>query len=203
MYNSSIQLSQFRPKQARSKARREALLKYGAELFETFELDEFSIAELTESLGFSTGSFYSYFRDKTTYFIELQEWVQKNLDVDFENTFKHQSFAKKSVIDRCRVCIEFALLYLRKHTGLVRSALRYERRIPAAWAPSRARTVEIISIATLGLSNEDKRRLEISLQMGFGLLVNSILHNPGPLRLEDPKLENEILAVLLPYLKGN
>ena len=67
-----------KPKQARSRARRAALIECGVEFLNERELDEFSVAEVTHRLGYSTGSFYSYFPDKTAFFIAVQEWVNED-----------------------------------------------------------------------------------------------------------------------------
>lgn len=188
------------PKQARSRARRDALVELGARALEHQELDELSVAELTAQLGFSTGSFYSYFRDKEDFFIAVQEWVNAEFGPAFEAAIGQGRLAGLPPDARLRACLGVAIAYFRAWTGAVRSALRYERRIPAAWAPNRARTRQIVAAATEGLDAPDRERLETALQLGFGLLVNAILHDPGPLRLSDAGLEDRLVAALAPYL---
>jgi AcrR family transcriptional regulator len=197
---SVVSLPSVAPKQARSREKRAALIKYGVGLLERCEPDEFSIAEITGELGYSTGSFYSYFRDKTAYFIAIQEWVNSELDDRFQAVFHTPDFINKTVPERLETCVEFVLDYFRRRTGAIRSALRYERRIPEGWAPNRARTREIVDAATVGLKRKDRERLETALQMAFGLMVNTVLHDPGPLRLNDIELGPKVVEALTPYL---
>ncbi len=189
------------PKQARSKARRQALLEYGAELLNRRDLDEISIAEITAALGFATGSFYSYFRDKEDFFVAVQHWVNDDLNGAFQNAFSNSHIAMKPLPHRLQICLDFTIEYFRKRTGVIRSALRYERRIPGGWAPNRTRTRQIIDAAAQGLGAKEREKLETVLQLAFGLLVNALLHDPGPLKLSDENLKMRILAALTPYLE--
>ena len=189
------------PKQARSRARRAALIEHGVGLLERCEPDEFSIAEITEALGYSTGSFYSYFADKEAYFIAIQEWVNAELEDDFNRTFASERLANADPVARLAACVNFAIAYFRRRTGVIRSALRYERRIPQGWAPNRDRTRRIVEAATNGLPDNDKERLEFALQLAFGLLVNALLHDPGPLRLNDKDLGLRIVGALGQFLE--
>lgn len=190
------------PKQARSRARRDALIEYGIGLLEDRELDEFSIAEITGDLGFSTGSFYSYFKDKEAFFVAIQEWVNDELEETFVEVFNVARLSRQTLAGRLETTVDFALRYFRRRTGVIRSALRYERRIPEGWAPNRLRTRRLVEVATHGLPKAKQERLEIALQLAFGLMVNALLHDPGPLRLGDPSLSRKIRAALDPYLAG-
>ena len=188
------------PQQKRSRARRAALVEHGVVLLNARDLDDLSISEITDGLGYSTGSFYSYFEDKTAFFVAVQEWVNEAQDADIEAIFETDAVLDKALADRLTDCVTFATRYFRTHTGIVRSALRYERRVPAAWAPNRATTKRIIAGASRGLSDSDRERLEIAVQLAFGMLVNALLHDPGPLHLDDPDLEPKITGALAPYL---
>lgn len=189
------------PKQARSRARRQALIEHGATLLEAADLDELSVAEITGALGYSTGSFYSYFADKEAFFVAVQTWVNEDLEDEFVRVFGGDRLNRAPLEARLRAALDFTIAYFRARTGVIRSALRYERRIPAGWAPNRARTRQIIAAVTAGLEAPDKARLETALQLAFGMLVNALLHDPGPLRLADDDLALRISHVLGPYLR--
>lgn len=188
------------PKQERSRARRQALIEYGAELLNRRDLDEVSIAEITGALGYSTGSFYSYFADKEAFFVAVQKWVNDDLNKAFKAAFANGRLADAPLPARLEACLTFTLAYFRRRTGVIRAALRYERRIPAGWAPNRARTRQIVQAATEGLSPPERERLETAIQLAFGLMVNALLHDPGPLRLADETLGPRVMAALGPYL---
>ncbi len=187
------------PKQARSKARRQALLEHGVTLFNERGLDDVSIQEITQAVGFSTGSFYSYFTDKTDYFIAVLRSVAAELSVRAERVFATDRIEGLELGERLGLCINFAISYFRAHTGLVHAALSYERRVPAGWQPNRATTAMLIDKACAGLAPEDEHKLQIAIQLAYGLLVNAVLHDPGPLRLHDPDLEDRVLEALTPY----
>ena len=189
------------PKQARSRARRQALIEHGATLLETADLDELSVAEITGALGYSTGSFYSYFDDKEAFFVAVQHWVNEDLERDFARIFGGRRLTDASLEDRLTAALDFTLGYFRRRTGVIRSALRYERRIPAGWAPNRARTMAVIEAASENLDAARRERLETALQLAFGMLVNALLHDPGPLRLADDQLAPRIREALGPYLR--
>lgn len=190
------------PKQARSRARRAALIEFGVQILGGKELDELSIAEITGGLGYSTGSFYSYFKDKTAFFIAVQNWVSAQQANVVRERIQTPDMMQKSLAERLMLCVDVTLAYFRRHTGVIRSALRYERRIPQGWAPNREMTKEIVSAATVGLGQDQKGRLEIALQLAFGMLVNALLHDPGPLKLDDADLGEKISAALSPYLNA-
>ncbi len=188
------------PKQARSRARKAALIEQGITALATHELDEISIIDLTHSLGYSTGSFYSYFQNKTEFFINIQEWVAAEQFEIISKNLCPENVTTASLSTRLTMAIDTALAYFRRHTGVIRSALRYERRIPQAWAPNRATTRLIIASVTAGLTEDQKKDLEKAIQLAYGLMVNALLHNPGPLALDDDNLGTELLDVLSPFL---
>lgn len=188
------------PKQARSRAKRTALIAKGVDLLEARDFDEFSVAEITQALGFSTGSFYSYFADKTAFFVEIQKSVGEAQDAILTRDFDPARITPLPLTERLDACTDFTIRYFRKHTGVVRAALRYERRIPEGWAPNRATTSKLIRAASVNLSPRDSQHLEMSIQLAFGLLVNALLHDPGPLRLNDKDLKVNIRTALEPFL---
>ena len=188
------------PKQARSKARRLMLLEHGVTLFNTRDLDDVSIQEITGGVGFSTGSFYSYFTDKTEYFVAVQASVASEQNRRAEEVFAIDVLAGLTLAQRLGLCVDFAITYFRTHTGLVRSALSYERRIPEGWQPNRNTTATIIDRATAGLPTGQAEKLQVAIQLAFGLLVNALLHDPGPLRLQDKDLSARLVTSLTPYL---
>ena len=188
-----------RPKQARSIARRLSLVEYGAELFNRRDLDELSIAEITSDVGFSTGSFYSYFTDKAELFVAVQQLVAERQNAKIADHFANAQDLDLSA--RLQLAVDFSITYFRAETGLIRSALRYERRIPEGWAPNRNTTAQVVQTTVASLDSADTERLEIAIQLSFGLLVNALLHDPGPLHLDDPELAAKIVIAMKPYLQ--
>lgn len=200
LLNEAPTIGETQPKQARSIARRQVLLDYGVGLFNERGLDEISIQDITREVGFSTGSFYSYFADKKEYFVAVQTAVAAQQDARAAEVFAEDKIANLPLADRLQLCVDFAIRYFRTHTGLVHSALSYERRIPEGWQPNRRTTASIITRATAHLPPDQSQKLKIAIQLAFGLLVNALLHDPGPLRLGDEDLAQQIMQAMMPYL---
>ena len=58
----------------------------------------------------------------------------------------------------------------------------------------------IVDAVTRDLPAGDAERLQVALQLAFGLLVNAVLHDPGPLGLKDDHLAATITGALTPFL---
>jgi len=176
------------------------MIVLGIELLNRHDLGEISVADLTQKLGVSTGSFYTYFDDKEAFFVSVQRAVARQLDAQIASEFETEAFATLSPAVRLERCVKFILGYFRAQTGVLRCALRYEHRIPEAWAPNRVSAQRTADAMVVGLSDSDAKRLRVATQMAFGAMVNALLHDPGPLHLNDPEFGAEIVAALTPYL---
>ena len=194
-------LDQIRPKQSRSRARRAALIELGIEMLNASDLEEISVADMTKRLNISTGSFYTYFDDKSAFFVSVQRAVAQALDAQIATEFETCAFKQLAPPEKLRRCVSSILAYFRKHTGVLRCALRYEHRIPEAWAPNRVSAQRTVEAMVAGMPEDVARRMRVATQMAFGAMVNALLHDPGPLRLNDPAFGAEILAALTPYLE--
>ena len=194
-------LDRTRPKQSRSRARREAMIALGQDLLNARDLDDISVVDLTQTLGVSTGSFYTYFEDKTSFFVAVQRAVAQDLDAKIASAFETPEFRKMSPDQRLDRCVTFILTYFRAHTGVLRGALRHEHRIPEAWEPHRMSAQRTVDAMVNDLAPEPAKRLRVATQMAFGAMVNAVLHDPGPLHLHDPEFGPDIIAALQPYLR--
>lgn len=188
------------PKQKRSRARRAAMIAYGVELLKDRDVDDVAIAEITGALGYSTGSFYSAFTDKSAFFIAVQREVNDTIGHWIEREVEAQDLSGVTLADRLAICVDLTLRYFREYRGVLRSALRYEQNTPDAWAPNRTSAQRMTDGLIAGLEGHEKHRMSIAIQMAFGTIVNAMLHDPGPLRLHDKAFSEEVVAALKPYL---
>lgn len=194
------QTAEVLPKQKRSRARRAEMIEVGRRLLMDRDFEEISVAEITGALGYSTGSFYSAFADKAAFFVAIQRSVSEASSASFAKAIAPAALAGKAPADRLALCVDLTLDYFRQRRGVIGSALRHESRLPEAWAPHRASARRVAAALTDGLSPADAKRLRVAIQMVFGTLVNALLHDPGPLRLEDGSIGEELKAALRPYL---
>ncbi len=189
------------PKQKRSRARRAAMIAYGVELLKDRDVDDVAVAEVTGALGYSTGSFYSAFTDKSAFFIAVQQEVNHTISRWIEREVEARDLSGVTLADRLAICVDLTLRYFREYRGVLRSALRYEQNRPDAWAPNRISAQRMTDSLIAGLDDDDRHRMNVAIQMAFGTIVNAMLHDPGPLRLHDEAFSKEVVAALRPFLE--
>ena len=188
------------PKQKRSRARRAAMIAYGVELLKDRDVEDVAIAEITGALGYSTGSFYSAFTDKSAFFIAVQREVNDVVCSWIEDEIETRDLDDVSLAHRLAICVDQTLRYFRDYRGVMRSALRYEQKTPDAWASNRTSAQRMTDGLVAGLYGDQKHRMNVAIQMAFGTMVNSMLHDPGPLRLHDEAFGREVIGALTPFL---
>lgn len=189
------------PKQKRSRARRAAMIAYGVELLKDRDIEDVAVAEITGALGYSTGSFYSAFTDKSAFFVAVQREVYDMVCRWIEDEIETRDLSDTSLADRLAICVDLTLRYFREYRGVIRSALRYEQKTPDAWTPNRTSAQRMTDALTAGLEGQRKHRMNVAIQMAFGTMVNAMLHDPGPLRLRDEAFRGEVVGALSPFLK--
>ncbi len=189
------------PKQKRSRARRGAMIAYGVELLKDRDVEDVAVAEITGALGYSTGSFYSAFTDKSAFFIAVQREVNDTISRWIEDDIEARDLSHVSLADRLAILVDLTLRYFREYRGVMRSALRYEQKTPDAWAPNRTSAQRMTDGVTADLEGQDKHRMNVAIQMAFGTMVNAMLHDPGPLRLRDEAFGREVVGTLRPFLE--
>lgn len=188
------------PKQRRSRARRIAMIERGISLLNSRDLDDLPVADITGALGYSTGSFYSYFPDKPAFFVAVQRSVNDALDQRIAAELETGQTRQLGLSDRLVLCVDFTLDYFRTYRGVIRCALRYEHRIPDAWAPNRASAQRISDALTADLEGPRRAAMLTAIQLAFGTMVNALLHDPGPLHLDEEAFGQNIVEALKPYL---
>lgn len=188
------------PKQKRSRARREAMIARGLELLKDRDLEAVSVVEITASLGYSTGSFYSAFADKEAFFVAVQHVANERMIAWIEAEVETATMRQAALPNRLVVCVNGVLRYFRDFRGVIRSALRYEQKMPDAWAPNRDSAQRIADAMIADLDAGDAEKMRVAIQMAFGTMVNALLHDPGPLRLDDDAFGPSVIAALTPFL---
>lgn len=171
-------------------------------MLEQREFEEISIAEITASLGYSTGSFYSAFADKNAFFVALQTKAGNELRQRATAHFHRDKIAPLITTARLERMIDFVVDFFRHHRGHVKSALRLEPSLPAAWVPHKANGRFLTEALVVDLTTMQADRLRFAVQMVFATLVNAVLHDPGPLRLDDDAIADELKKAMFPYLNA-
>jgi len=201
--------------QPRALATQNALLAAGRRLLQDRTLAETSIADIAAESGMSVGSFYGRFRDKTSYFAVLQErtneeWLAEGRAalVRARDIAATSSAADLAGCMLREVCSTYVAIF-RRERGFIRAALKHASAHPDSWTPfkstGRAFTDDVVEALEPLLAqlppSQRAPRIRFAMQSMFAAGVNSVLNDPGPIRLDDPRLEAELGNMLCAYLE--
>lgn len=194
--------------QARSQATRDALLAAGRALLNDRDFDALSVADLAAATGLSVGSFYGRFHDKDAYFNALQERITGEWLGAVAAMMQEAAVRLPDTTALVRqICTEVQRLLL-LDAGFMRSCLKRTSREPAHWEPIRRAGVAVVEQVVAALvprlphlpAAQRAARVRVAMQVVYGTINNAIIHDPGPLRAQDPRLGRELARVMCLYL---
>lgn len=196
-------------KQQRSQRKHDALLRAGRRLLDAQDLAALSVAQLTRDAGMSVGSFYSRFDDKNAWFGELLRVTGEAVLADTRALLESARWQRAAESQKATLIVRHIVGIHREHRGIFRSALSDATRSARFWAPMHGYGVRIAEAVYQGLRGQmqqvprSARRLRVGfgLQAVYGTLVNAVLHDPGPVALDDPRMERELTRVFLAALR--
>ncbi len=192
-------------KQARSLRKHHALLQAGRLLLDTQDLASLSVAQLTRSAGMAVGSFYSRFADKDAWFAELLRSSGDAVLAETQALLRSARWQRSSDARKVAAIVRHIVRIHRQHRGLIRAALSdgaptSRHALPVhVYGRQLADTVHQALASRLRQVPSAQRRLRvgIALQIVYGTLVNAVLRDPGPIGLDDPRMESELTRVFL------
>jgi AcrR family transcriptional regulator len=195
-------------RQHRSQARQAAMISTGLQILEKRGFDALSIAELTAANGFSVGSFYARFEDKDAFFRAIQTTALEQLVLRAEEILAPERWTRASADEILVAFVEFFVGNVRRHRGFLRAVLQHESTQPGVWTPMRESGAAIVTLLRpilgpkLARLPKDQRdtRVGFAIQVLYGTLINAVLHDPGPLALEDKALIRELVRMMACYL---
>lgn len=190
--------------QSRSKATFDALISAGLEIIEEKDFGSTTVGDVAAMAGASVGAFYERFESKEVFFSALQEIVATEIEVAVRRCVAHPSFAGFDATTAIFSIVAVWLAGIRKHRGLMRASLRHFPERAEAWFPLARlgkNMTEIYADVLLTRSKRTQRavlieNVSIAVQFVHGLIVNMILNDPGPLKLDDGKLETSICRAI-------
>lgn len=192
-------------KQSRSQLKHLALLEAGRRLLDTQDLGTLSVAQLTRDAGMAVGSFYSRFEDKEAWFAELLRVTGDAALADTQRLLGSPRWARAAEARKVALIVRHIVDIHRTHRGIFRAAHFDSARSTLYWPQLHAYGQRIADEIHLALAahmprvapSKRRERVSIALQLVFGMLVNAVLHNPGPIGLKDPRMEKELTRVFL------
>lgn len=184
------------------------MLQAGRELLEASgNLDDLSINEIVERAGTSIGAFYRRFDNKDSFFEVVQGAVmQEGLEHVRQTVERDPAWRSNDAGTLTDAVISFYVMTFRRNRGLYHASLLRASQRKASWDAVKSTNHEVLAIIVPRLvsalaqwrgirANDDAtQQLEFevraTLQMILGMLVNSVLNDPGPLSLSSRQLRS-------------
>ena len=204
-HSASIPAGVHSAKQARSQRKHDALLQAGRRLLDTHDLASLSVAQLTRDAGMAVGSFYSRFADKDAWFAELLRCTGDAVLLDSQALLRSVRWKRARDARKVALIVQHIVDIHRQHRGIFRAALSDATLAARHGAPLHAYGRQLALAVHQALAErlqkvppaQRRLRVGIALQIVYGVLVNAVLHDPGPVALDDQRMERELTRVFL------
>jgi AcrR family transcriptional regulator len=175
-------------KQSRSKKTYDALIKTAFQLLKKRDFDSITVAELSQSAGYSVGAFYARFRSKDEFFDAMVAHHLESRVAASEHLFS--TVHNDDLIDEL---IEDIVHYFWINRKFWRAALVRSIRDPEFWAPIRqsghdlaSRVIGILSEqANRPLTDLEETNIRFAFQITLGTINNTIINRPGPIFMNE------------------
>lgn len=200
MVRTSERVRRPEPRQARSRATQERLLDVGEELFAARGFDGASIMELARAAGCATGVFYQRFADKGDLFAAVQDRFVERATVELATlaaAFDGRSADFEGLLSDAS---ERLVAWFRGNQAILRCFLHYGITHPEAAGRLNAINQQFNRAACDLVAGfdpaTDTDQFGFALQAAVATLVHALLHDPGPVALDDPHLADHIHHLL-------
>lgn len=196
--------------QERSLQRRNELFKAGMELLCEKGIDDVSVVDIAAKCGYSVGTFYSRFDDKESFFHALQIYTVNKALSQVIAEFSRDKWKTEEPEVIFRKAVEYLISIFRGETkGVIKESIVRSRDREEAWVPIRDSGRQVADVIVdllkdkLYKNNIEASELSIrfGLQMVYGTLIQSLLNDPGPVLLDDPRLEDYLTRMLCGYVQ--
>lgn len=196
-------------KQERSRRLALSLIETALTMLHDCDFDGLSLVDLCARTGVTVGAFYSRFESKDAFLHAVQQAVVEDSRRGIEASLTLARRGGDDLPGFLDWLVHGAVVWARRHEGLVRASLRHAQTEPGSWSPMRelgalrvARTVPIIRHildreGRGGDARETEDAIRFAFQMLYGTLNNMILVNPGPFGLHDPQTPRLLSRALL------
>ena len=200
-------------KQQRSLQTQQALLTAGRELLKTHDLPALTVAQVAAAAGVAVGSFYSRFDDKNAWFAELARQAALAAVADLQHLLASTAMRRAAPARKVALLMQWLVQVHRDHQGIFRASVSDPARTQLYWVPLSRLCAQVDDLVYALLAPDlqaadlqstsgstappgprkpqpkaDRKHMAFALQMVFGTLVHAVLHDGGPVRLQDPTL---------------
>lgn len=195
------------PRQRRAKETEQALLTAGRELLAQRDFAAVSVAQIAAACQVSVGAFYGRFRDKMAFFDALRTLVMEETDASVARYLDEGRWGETPPRQIVEKTMRFLLTGCHNNRGVIRASLKHATTRPEEWLPHQKNGQEIVDRLVALLvprlpvpAEEAEQRVRFAMQVVFGMIVNAVLNDPGPLTLADERLPVELTRMVASYL---
>lgn len=192
-------------RQARSEATFKALIAAGRKALEDKAFDQMTVGDIARAGGVSVGAFYGRFENKEAFFLAIQDITVSEIEEDLRRCLS--ALREASDVEFLAALARFSIGVFRKHRGFYFASSKHSSMPPDLWSPIRRLGFNVSGcvagelmarLARLG-KPATEREIRIGMQFMNGILVNAVLNDPGPLRLDDGDLEKYLVRHLCSF----
>jgi AcrR family transcriptional regulator len=184
-------------KQDRSRAKHDALLVAGLRLLQTESYRAVTVGRIAAEAGCSVGTFYARFADKDAFLIAVQEYLYWRQLESARQQFSLLSRKDQPTDALVQDVILFIIsTFSDEAEGVLRAALVESADKPLIWEPARRTGRELVEIIAAVLQPRVITSVPAAIQMLYGTLINMILHDPGPLVMNDPQSRGTLVRIM-------
>lgn len=196
------------PRQARSRAKLERLLAAGELLAARQGFERLRLADVARAAGCSVGVLYQRFPDKDAFVVALRDRFCAAMAERIARDRDSAALAALAPDALVRRVVANMVAVYRAREGFLRAMSQRAADDPAFWRPVREVARGVGLALGQGLAGcIDRRRhpdpvraVRVALQAVNGTLMNEIVNRPGPLKLRDKALVDELARMAAAYL---
>lgn len=193
--------------QQRSRAQRDRLLKAGERVFAESGFWQAHVADIASRAGCSVGSFYRRFQDKEMFFFALQEDMAGRAEANIHKFFDDPSLAAEAPEEMLTRLARNTARTMKGIEGYYRALFELSLRGHDVW-PSMRRLeqveaeclVRLLRAQGLPAAAHKLEAATLAVRMMHGQIISTLLHGPGPYKVDDPRLHRELGRMLFRYL---
>ena len=182
-------------KQSRSKKTYDALIKTGFQLLKKHDFSSITVAQLSQSAGYSVGAFYTRFRSKDEF---LDALVAHHLETRIKSS--EHMLSTVHIDNLFDELVKDIVQYFWVNRNFWRAALIRSMRDSEFWAPIRqsghdlaSRVIEILSEeANRPLTDLEETNIRFGFQITLGTINNTIINQPGPISMNQKLFVEEL-----------
>jgi AcrR family transcriptional regulator len=196
-----LQLSQLtgvhQAKQDRSRAKHDSLLAAGLRLLQTQSFRAMTIGRIVSEAGCSVGTFYARFADKDAFLIAVQEYLYWRQLETARRKFSPALCGGRATDTLVEDAVVFVIsTFSGEAEGVLRAALIESAHKPFIWEPARRTGRELVKIIAEVLQPRITSSVPAAIQVLYGTLINMILHDPGPLKMNDASSRRALVLIM-------